>query len=247
LKYSLVNNIRSLPAKGLSGVCSGCESATRAYCGERYVHHWKHLSTEDCDPWYEPITEWHIDWQNRFPEDWQEQVIKKEGGHHRADVLTEKGIVIEFQNSPITYAEAAKRESFYGKMIWVLNGANFKKSFNIAMDKPDNWDREFDPHGTYPKLRPYFVRSNLVDASSPRIRRAENIFNLKFLGRPTLKNKSVYFWTHSRHTWLKCEKPIFIDFHDDYLWWLKPMATVQRVAKEEFINKYRPNADVEKL
>jgi peptidoglycan hydrolase CwlO-like protein len=51
---------------------------------------------------------------------------------HFADVRTDKGLVIEFQNSPITPPTIRQRETFYGNMIWVVNANTYKDSFVIA-------------------------------------------------------------------------------------------------------------------
>ena len=240
MTFSLVNGRRTLAAKGLRGVCPACGSPTRAHCGSVYVHHWKHINTDDCDTWYEPISKWHIDWQNHFPVEWQENVIRKESIFHRADVLTSTGVVLEFQNSSIGLDEAIEREKFYGKMIWILNGACFKENFHIAMEMPHDWMEEFDVNAVYPRLRPYFVRAKYSSTGNPRIKRAEEFFLERYAGKPTVKNKVVYFWNHPRKTWFECSMPVFIDFGDEVIWRLGPKYTLTKYTKNEFIQKYNP-------
>jgi len=53
-----------------------------------------------CDNWWENETQWHRDWKNHFPVEWQEVVqIAEDGEKHIADVKTSEGWVVEFQHS----------------------------------------------------------------------------------------------------------------------------------------------------
>jgi competence protein CoiA len=77
----------------------------------------------NCDPWWEPETEWHRGWKNQFPAHCQEIIRKAEDGEkHIADVMTESGIVLEFQHSPLRREEREAREAFYQNMVWVVDG-----------------------------------------------------------------------------------------------------------------------------
>ena len=104
-------------------------------CNDRQVRagqkfpHWAHRGTHSCDHWWEPETEWHRAWKNEFPADWQEavQFAQTTGEKHVADVKTQSGRVIEFQHSPLKAEERTARESFYRKMIWVVNGRRRKR------------------------------------------------------------------------------------------------------------------------
>lgn len=44
---------------------------------------------------------------------------------HRADVRCPSGLVVEFQNSHISPDDIEARENFYGRMLWIVNGAGF--------------------------------------------------------------------------------------------------------------------------
>lgn len=44
---------------------------------------------------------------------------------HIADICTDDDVVIEFQNSPIHADEVRSRNSFYKRIVWVVNGSNF--------------------------------------------------------------------------------------------------------------------------
>jgi len=69
--------------------------------------------------WRSGETEWHINWKNEF--DMSEQEISFV--EHRADVVCGE-YIIEFQNSPISVGDVAKRDAFYksrGELFWVIN------------------------------------------------------------------------------------------------------------------------------
>lgn len=114
------------------GICQICENVLIAKCGEIYTWHWQHKKDRDCDPWKEYETEWHRRWKNYFPFDWQEVLIENiSTERHLADVRTDNGVVLEFQNSPISTSTIRTRETFYGNMIWVINAELFKENFKI--------------------------------------------------------------------------------------------------------------------
>jgi hypothetical protein len=92
------------------------------------VHHWAHQADSDCDPWFEPETEWHRDWKALFPKECTEVVI----GEHRADICIPNRGVIELQNSSISPLDIEARETHYGKrMIWIINGKPFRERFFV--------------------------------------------------------------------------------------------------------------------
>lgn len=125
------NGDRIQAFKGGLGRCQICGNDVRAYCGEINVHHWRHIDLSKCDFWKENETEWHREWKRFFPVDWQEVVVRKDGLIHRADVKTDKGLVIEFQNSSISSGEIKQREHFYENMIWLVNAKEFKGNFRL--------------------------------------------------------------------------------------------------------------------
>ena len=134
MQYAIVDGVKRKPFKGGKGLCPLCDAPLIAHFGEIEPPHWQHVRKVDCDPWHEPKTAWHIAWQNKFPKAWQEFPKEDEitGEKHFADVRTDKGLVIEFQNSPITPSTISQRETFYGNMIWVVNANTYKDSFVIA-------------------------------------------------------------------------------------------------------------------
>jgi hypothetical protein len=131
MKFALVNNIKSEAVKGVIGLCPSCNSELIAKCGNKMLHHWSHKRVSNCDPWWENEGEWHRNWKNHYPIDWQERLfidaITNE--KHIADVITSNQLVIEFQNSPISQEERNSREKFYKNMVWVVNGSNRKRDY----------------------------------------------------------------------------------------------------------------------
>jgi len=137
IKYAQDSNgERILPSKGRRGRCEICGSELIARCGPKNIHHWSHKSKIDCDPWWENKTDWHRNWQNAFPNDWQEVVHHdSKGEQHRADVKTDEGWIIEFQHSPIKPEEIHARNDFYRSIVWVVDGTTRKNDFKQFQDR----------------------------------------------------------------------------------------------------------------
>jgi competence protein CoiA len=115
--FALDQNRERIPVRpGLRGTCACCGHEVIAKCGEIMSWHWSHRAN-DCDPWYEPESEWHRDWKSLVPPNRQEVVM----GPHRADMVTAMGTVVELQNSPISPETIREREQFYNKMVWIFN------------------------------------------------------------------------------------------------------------------------------
>ena len=126
MKFALANDKRIEATKGGKGVCPSCGSKLVAKCGEIVIHHWAHIKKCD-DHWWENETEWHRNWKNEFPDEWQEIIHYDEGGErHIADVKTSEDWVIEFQHSAISKEERNSRDSFYNKLIWIVDGMRRK-------------------------------------------------------------------------------------------------------------------------
>lgn len=119
-----------------AGVCPTCNWQVRAKRGTVVGHHWAHAPGASCDPWKSAMSQWHVDWQGRFPEGSCEVVLDR----HRADVLLRSEAdpndfqVIEFQNSPISEVDRANREEFWGDVVWVLNGPALSDGFKLTDD-----------------------------------------------------------------------------------------------------------------
>ena len=104
MNIALKNNKRVEASPGQTASCPVCGDDVVSKCGQVKVWHWAHKSA-DCDHWSEPESEWHKNWKNKFPIQWQEVVI----GKHRADIKTPSK-VIEIQASSISSSEIIERE-----------------------------------------------------------------------------------------------------------------------------------------
>jgi len=127
MKYAIKNSFKIEATPGATGQCVCCGSEMVAKCGSQTVWHWAHKSKRYCDHWWEHETQWHRDWKNHFPQDWQEVVhFADDGEKHIADVKTSDELVIEFQHSKLCSEERTARERFYENMIWVVDGLRLK-------------------------------------------------------------------------------------------------------------------------
>ena len=103
--------------------CPHCGSPLIVKHGEIIAHHFAHKPKADCDDWYNNHpgkSLWHRDMQNMFPEGTQEvKVVSDQNTSiwHIADVFLHRpgreNVVIEFQHSPISYADFKERTRFY--------------------------------------------------------------------------------------------------------------------------------------
>lgn len=127
MKFALVEGEKTEAVKGVIGICPCCNSELIAKCGEVKINHWAHKGTRNCDIWWENETIWHRQWKGQFPKEWQEIVqFDSMGEKHIADVITDESWVIEFQYSHIKPDERRARNSFYRKLIWVIDGLRRK-------------------------------------------------------------------------------------------------------------------------
>ena len=73
MKYALVDGIKTEATPKAQGKCLCCGAEVIAKCGEKRAWHWAHKNNEECNySKKEPKTQWHLDWQNYFPKEWQE-------------------------------------------------------------------------------------------------------------------------------------------------------------------------------
>lgn len=127
MKYAIVDDQKREALPGLQGTCQQCDALMIPKCGRFRMAHWAH-SAGNLEHHKEPETEWHRSWKDCFPVACQEVRHQASNGErHIADVKTNHGLVIEFQNSPICEQERRSREEFYRSMYWVVNGQNLKR------------------------------------------------------------------------------------------------------------------------
>lgn len=143
MRYALVDDVLTLPSPGLAGICRGCGSRLIARCGRRRVHHWAHYGERHCDSWWEPETDWHVAWKNRFPTAWQEIIAHdaETGEKHIADVYTAHGMTLEFQHSRLDPAEREARERFHTNLVWVVDATRLKNDLKRFVENADLMSR----------------------------------------------------------------------------------------------------------
>lgn len=225
------------PAPKAKGKCPVCDAPVIAKCGEILTWHWSHL-TKDCDPWYEPESEWHRQWKEQFPCEWREFVI----GRHRADVKTPKG-VIEFQASCISASDIQERENFYGRMVWVVKADSFDFEKQLS---PQAWSKYCRNRNPIPILPPRHIKGSLLDLlgtvyseteeekTKKRVREFElqqyekmeqerNSFNSKIWNQ-SWNSDPMYRWRWPRKSWTFATKKIYLDRGDDLFRvdWISP-------------------------
>lgn len=100
--------------------------------GQIRQHHFAHLSDRGTDSndrqcsdrWRYDKTDWHIEWQKRFPEECYEVVMTNGNQKHIADIAV-NNTVIEFQHSPISIDEFRDRNQFFAScgysVVWVFD------------------------------------------------------------------------------------------------------------------------------
>ena len=256
IRYAKVDGHLSEPATGLKGICPGCGKSLISKCGLIKIHHWAHKQRIDCDSWWEPMTEWHLEWQNEFPIAWREVIFRDEqtGEFHRADVHTQKGLTIEFQNSPLLFQELKSRNTFYKKIIWVVNAQRFQGKFEFTNVTPNpassllaNYNFYVDANGLAKDV--LFMLKD--DGRDPRkLGRiyclldeelelaADEFYNSE-------KKYCLFNWKNKHIGWLLSDAPVFLDFGHEFLYWIKkraqlptPLLYLQIVSKSDFLSKY---------
>lgn len=135
MKFADVDGVRREAMPGLRAKCPDCEAIMISKCGETRIRHWAHLGACNCDSWWEPETEWHRVWKDRFAVECQEvRHVAPSGEVHKADVKTHQGIVLEFQHSSISLSERLSREQFYTHMIWIADGLRLKRDLPTFLE-----------------------------------------------------------------------------------------------------------------
>ena len=252
MQYSTVNGRRSLPFPKGSGICDICGAETLSKCGEKVMWHWAHKSKKDCDPWWENETEWHRSWKSEFPEEFREVVFEdhETGEKHRADIVADKGMVLEIQNSPISLEELRSREAFYNNLVWMVNGEHFERRFRIwGAPLPNPQDPSFEdivfiPSDTENSCRGFWrksenpefgVTTDMVELHSTRMMEAA-------IGRSYIGHHH-FSWTRPHVAWLEAKCPVLIDFGGDVLWRIESYKNrflcVRAIARRKVLHDIR--------
>lgn len=135
--------------------CPSCGAKLALKKGSIRSHHFSHTAKHHCtDDWTYDMSYWHFKWQNRFPKEYQEVVVKHGGKTHRADILIEeKKIVIEFQHSPLSVEEFEARNSFYKKLgykvYWLFDLTDLFESGTLSETSRPNIYKWVRPRATF--------------------------------------------------------------------------------------------------
>lgn len=170
MKFGISNNEKVLPQPGLKALCPICFSALIARCGTVKIWHWAHKSLNNCDPWWENETEWHRQWKDNYPVEWQEIILRDTvtNEKHIADVRNERGLVLEFQHSAIASEERISREMFYKNMIWVVDGSRLKRYYNRFEQLLSSiWVKQLDDNKWKVTNPEYFLPKEWLDSTVP--------------------------------------------------------------------------------
>ena len=135
---------------GVKYHCESCGGELIAKTGSVMIHHFAHKNRDNCDSWSQPMSEWHRKHQEAFPKEFREVIIRENNEWHRADILLPPvkpggATVIEFQHSPISVDEFAKRNRFYtanDRSIWWVFDWH-EKYYDTRMTT--RWGRRLDP------------------------------------------------------------------------------------------------------
>lgn len=249
MQYSLVDRQKLQPFPKGKGVCEICNAETLAKCGEKVMWHWAHKAKRSCDPWWESETEWHRNWKAYFPEDYREVAFQCEqtGEIHRADIITDRGIVVEIQNSPISLEELRSREAFYKNLLWLVNGEKFRSRFEILSAPLPNPDAsEFEDivfFGTGAIAGEAFWRKSenpeATEKSGAMVRlhparKIEQSIRENYIGHHPFR------WTRPHVAWLEANCPVLIDFGKEFLWRIEnyrgQFRCVRAISKRKFVH-----------
>ena len=259
------NGDRIKATRNSEAFCSCCGEKLIPKCGEINIWHWSHSKKSNCES-SGKMTEWHIKWQEKFEERHREVRVNTLNGYKIADIKLDSGMVIEFQNSPITSEEIRIREAIYDNMIWVLNyeGKYEKLMFNKNKEIEilgDNVKKSF-----YAAKKPIFLslKDNYIyDLENKRILCVENsktrcvseseaqikLFVKRYDYRKQSElNKNIrnYFYKNKKVYLIKSiieqNKEAFIEIYDivgkDYKMFVDMMENVLKL-KETNINNYK--------
>ena len=159
------------------GICPNCRANVIAKCGELNIWHWAHENRSDCDSWsYEPMSQWHLRWQEKFSPNNREVFISRNGETHIADIVGKNGTIIEVQNSPISTADIENRELFYNDMCWIINSDKFWHNITFKCFDID-YEREMNLY-----FEPYQGEPNKYIVRVPTLRNSDIIRALKANG-----------------------------------------------------------------
>lgn len=149
----------SKASKDMNYYCPFCGASLQVRRGERKSEHFAHRRNEACsDSWSREydMSDWHTDWQNRFPAINQEIKLTLGSVTHRADVMVGRTI-IEFQHSRMNAEQFSNRNNFYmnfgNKVVWLFD---FREEFKKGILENDWAEKDGVIHFNWNKTRSAF-------------------------------------------------------------------------------------------
>lgn len=193
--------------EGLDYYCPVCKEllTIKAKNSQAIKTHFAHRRGKFCiDDWQHDMSEWHYEWQSRFPMQNREVVLEKDGIKHRADICI-NNTVIEFQHSPISGDEIYARNKFYMscgyKVVWVFDVTDKIKNFvGVSIDPMDctsndlcwkraksQFQREIDPRvSIYLQYKTYIKSKEYKDRQFDVLLYIQKIDSRNIVFKPTV-------------------------------------------------------------
>ena len=168
---------------------------------------------------YPGETEWHKSWKAAFPPEFREVSFSDTilGELHRADVHTQCGTTLEFQNSPLCLEELKSREAFYPRLIWILNGKKFK-GFRVLKNLPDVDDPRIADYDFCHTDHLSMIRKSDFLQGTPKVL---NFHHPELRKLPITSCYYSFCWKHPHRVWYQAQNPIIVDLGGHFIYQLK--------------------------
>lgn len=178
--------------------CRFCDRPLIKRNGSLREGHFAHRPNESCfDTWnksesnYYDMSAWHNSWQEAFPLENREILIKNSGIVHRADVLC-ANIIIEFQHSSISSKTFNDRNNFYAgfgyRVVWLFDCIDEFKERIINIERNNL---------TWTNIRPCLDHINYRNSNIDIFIQISNDEIYKLLGK-NRKSKTVQVSKYSK-------------------------------------------------
>jgi hypothetical protein len=155
----------------------------------------------------------------------------------------------------MTDAERLSRESFYGNLVWIIDGRSFRHNFDVyhQLPHPESdvakdivWSKA--KRGMHGSNRGMFFRLSEALKDNPSVTkstlRSGWIHSIRDIEHEMRSHPSDYYqydWIRPRQTWLDATCPVFIDLGDDCLIKLETydesgLRCVRLISKQKFVH-----------
>lgn len=185
---------------GHKAFCPVCGEVVNGKIYQDKANHFSHLPNLNCNLSKGLISDWHLNWQSKF----DNCEVRYPDLGLRADVVLKNGLVIEFQNSNISFEDIRKRENGYKKMVWVFNLYHADKN-KVFVSNSDIFYWEYFNKNWVLCTKPFFfhLSTNMIlQMREPEIYFDENKGGYSM---PCLKSKIWNYYTISEFLEV-CEK-----------------------------------------